>query len=218
MHSPKKRVHRFSQNLREIHYPTKSYSPLQKQKFKLGSPHMLQVDQQPQDVARKKVKRNNSETQKNVPLNNPPPTFKQAGRQAHSPQFSHCGRLNCFTAPSFSAQQLEHKKDGFTALLQRVPRARSVCLISGESEAQRWAYRFRPPTQEVLPVSVLAVACPSVSLVLLFCCALASPHSDQRLLHPEKRERPASHNSCPCFCLYLFNPYAPPILLTDQIL
>lgn len=67
-------------------------------------------------------------------------------------------------------------------------------------------------------VSVLAVACPSVSIVLLFCCVLASAHSDQRLLHPKKQERPASQNSCPFFHLYLFIPYTSTILLADQIL
>lgn len=134
-----------------------------------------------------------------------------------STNLPYCGRMNCFTAPSFPAQQLEHRKNG---LLPRASRARSesACLISGESEDQCWVCLLQATnSQEDVLVSVLAVACPSMSLVLQFCCALASSHSDQRLLRPEKQERPASLRSCSFFCLYVPLPNIPPILLTTQI-
>lgn len=155
----------------------------------------------------KKVKRNNSEIQQNVPQS--PTNFFNKQPDTYTPPSPLWG-VNCFTAPS----QLSNWST-------RAPRARSksASLISEESEAQCWAcllQAINTVSQEVLPVSVLTVPCPSVSLVLWFCCALASSHSDQRLLPPEKQERPASQNSCPFFCLYISIPHIPSSLLNAQ--
>lgn len=123
--------------------------------------------------------------------------------------------LHCSLSPSSAPGA----RGGRPTVLPRAQRARSgsVCLISGESEAQCWAGLLQATSTGRIPVSVLAVVCPSVSLILPLCCVLASSHSGQRLLDPEKQERPTCQNSSPFSCLSPF-PYSLPIRLTAHIL